>query len=222
MRAMLRRTEVGRVVIQTDGTRVGLGPFEWAPSVAHEVAAVLLEMAVAAEAMVAGEQADRPERTATGRAFAPQARLFDDLTEADLGRCDVVRVPARDDRMTLANGRTYEVGRVHHRVADGEVDVWLTDLETRDDIRDYGYLAGSPVRSDEEESRMLELRARLRDRGLEFDWEPTPREALPVFDAEGRKQFDERGFPKRGPAPGTASAPDHVVGVGPAASKSGG
>jgi hypothetical protein len=132
---------------------------------------------------------------------APRARLYDAFTEADLGRCDPLVVPARGDRMTLATGRVYEVARVDHRLADGEVDVHLTDLEAQEDLRRYGYLAGNPVRSDEEEAELPVLVAKLAAWGMEPGFDPVPREALPVYDDAGRQQVDARGFPKRGPAP---------------------
>ena len=41
----------------------------------------------------------------------------------------------------------------------------------------YGRLATDPTRTPEEDSRMRSLRQELASAGVEFDWEPVPREA---------------------------------------------
>jgi hypothetical protein len=46
-------------------------------------------------------------------------------------------------------------------------------------LRDYGYLAGNPFRTDAEDARMLQLLAELRSEGIEPEWSPAPRRPLP-------------------------------------------
>ncbi|EYF03027.1 Hypothetical protein CAP_6290 [Chondromyces apiculatus DSM 436] len=43
-------------------------------------------------------------------------------------------------------------------------------------LRNYGYLASDPLRSDEEDQRLRSLKAELEAAGVEFDWEPVARE----------------------------------------------
>jgi hypothetical protein len=49
-------------------------------------------------------------------------------------------------------------------------------------LRDYGYLAGNPFRTDAEDARMRQLLAELRSEGIEPEWSPAPRQALPADD----------------------------------------
>ncbi|WNG32321.1 AAA family ATPase [Archangium violaceum] len=49
-------------------------------------------------------------------------------------------------------------------------------------LRDYGYLAGNPFRTDAEDSRMRQLLADLHSEGIEPEWSPVPRQTLPGND----------------------------------------
>ncbi len=51
--------------------------------------------------------------------------------------------------------------------------------ELGEKLRDYGYLAGNPFRTEEEEARMHLLREELRKEGIEPEWQPAPRQTLP-------------------------------------------
>jgi hypothetical protein len=46
-------------------------------------------------------------------------------------------------------------------------------------LRDYGYLAGNPFRTDEEDARMRQLLTELRSEGIEPEWSQAARQPLP-------------------------------------------
>lgn len=52
----------------------------------------------------------------------------------------------------------------------------------RDDLRRYGFLAGDPFRSEEEDKELAALKARLAEHGITPDWEPVPRQEPPCVD----------------------------------------
>ncbi len=100
---------------------------------------------------------------------------FEDATP--IGTGDLSHVPREREHVELL-GVLYSVERVVWAFPEGErgsVRIYLRNLAYEEEVRNYTYIAGNPVRTDDEDARMRDLRKRLRVRGIEFDWEPCER-----------------------------------------------
>jgi predicted ATP-binding protein involved in virulence len=61
----------------------------------------------------------------------------------------------------------------------------LYPVDLGDDLRRYGFLVGNPLRTDEEDQEMRDIRKRLSDHGLDPGWKPVARQERPRFPGRG-------------------------------------
>lgn len=96
----------------------------------------------------------------------------------ELERDEVLRLRQRDDGDVRVEAPDLSpalmTGSEIYEIFFGIDRLYPNDLGEA--LQRYGYLAGNPTRSDEEEAELTALREKLRANDLDPGWEPVPRE----------------------------------------------